>query len=270
MSDDRQDPPADDATRPLPRPPDDATGRLPAADRTAPLPADRPPAGGTSPVDATARQEPVDATRPLPPAGGSPPPGATDAPVWSGRAGVPAARAGDPGEPAEWYAEEQRGRRWWTPILLGVLGLVLLGLVGAGIWLALRAVDTSSDGTPTPPPTAVPTTGAAPTTAPPSTPPTTGPPTTPPTTAPTTEPAGIPVPPLVGLSQETAEALLGRLGLSSRVQTRESDRPPGTVLSTDPGAGQTVSPGDEVTLVVAAEPSVSPSGTATPTGTPTG
>ncbi|WP_420118921.1 PASTA domain-containing protein [Micromonospora sp.] len=269
MSDDRQDPPADDATRPLPRPPDDATGRLPAADRTAPLPADRPPAGGPSPVDATARQAPVDATRPLPAADG-PPPGATDAPVWSGRAGVPPARADDPRESAEWYAEEQRGRRWWTPILLGVLGLVLLGLVGVGIWLVLRAVDTSSDGTPTPPPTAVPTTGAAPTTAPPSTPPTTGPPTTPPTTAPTTEPAGIAVPPLVGLSQETAEALLGRLGLSSRVQTRESDRPPGTVLSTDPGAGQTVSPGDEVTLVVAAEPSASPSGTATPTGTPTG
>ncbi|MEV0939046.1 PASTA domain-containing protein [Micromonospora wenchangensis] len=266
MSDDRQDPPADDATRPLPRPPDDATGRLPAADRTAPLPADRPPAGGPPPVDATARQEPVDATRPLPPADGTTRPEPAGTPVWSGRAGVPPPRAVDPREPAEWYAEEQRGRRWWTPILLGVLGLVLLGLVGVGVWLALRAVDSPSDGTPTPPPTAVPTTGAAPTTAPPTTPPTTRPPTTPPTTAPSTGPAAIAVPPLVGLSQETAEALLGRLGLSSRVQTRESDRPPGTVLSTDPEAGQRVLPGDEVTLVVAAEPSASPSGTATPTG----
>ncbi|MEU7978922.1 PASTA domain-containing protein [Micromonospora sp. NPDC049081] len=244
MSDDRQEPPADDATRPLP----------PA----------RPGAGG--PPDATARQEPADATRPLPPVGGGP----AGSPVWSGRAGVPPPRPDEPREPAEWYGEDQRGRRWWTPILLGVLGLLLLGLVGAGIWLALRAAESPSDETPTPPPTAPTTT--APTRAPTTSAPTTAAPTTPPTTPPTTGPAAIAVPPLVGLSQETAENLLGRLGLSSRVQTRESDRPAGTVLSTDPGQGELVSPGDEVTLVVAAEPTASPTGagTATPTASPTG
>lgn len=215
----------------------------------------------------------MDATRPLPPTAGTTPAETVGSPVWSGRAGVPPPRSDDAGEQAEWYGDEQRGRRWWTPILLGVLALLLLGLVGVGIWLALRAADSPSDGTPTPPPTAVPTTGAAPTTAAPTTAaPTTVPPTTPPTAAPTTGPAGIPVPPLVGLSQETAETLLGRLGLSSRVQTRESDRPPGTVLATDPDRGELVSPGDEVTLVVAAEASASPTGagTSTPAVSPTG
>ncbi|MEU1752197.1 PASTA domain-containing protein [Micromonospora matsumotoense] len=265
MSDDRQESPADDATRPLPRQPDDATRQLPPA---------RPGSGGSPvglppPSDPTARQEPVDATRPLPPAGAEPSDPA-GSPVWSGRAGVPPPRADDPREPAEWYGEEQRDRRWWTPILLGVLALLLLGLVGVGIWLALRAADSPSDGTPTPPPTVVPT--ATPTSAPTTAAPTTGPPTTPPTTPSTTGPAGIAVPPLVGLSQETAENLLGRLGLSSRVQTRESDRPPGTVLATDPEQGELVTPGDEVTLVVAAEATASPtgSGTATPTASPTG
>ncbi|MEU1884265.1 PASTA domain-containing protein [Micromonospora rifamycinica] len=246
MSDDRREPPADDATRPLP----------PGGDATRPL----PPTG--------------DATRPLPPGGGTTGAGAAGPPVWSGRAGVPPPRDADARDAAEWYGEDPRGRRWWTPILLGVLGLVLLGLVGVTGWLVLRAPGSSSDGTPTPPPTAGSTTGVAPTSATPSTAaPTTGPPTTPPTTASTTGPAGIPVPPLVGLPRETAQTLLGRLGLSYRVLTRESDRPPGTVLATDPERGEMVSPGDEVTLVVAAGPSASPTGTggtATPTATPTG
>ncbi|KWV34527.1 PASTA domain-containing protein [Micromonospora rifamycinica] len=214
-----------------------------------------------------------DATRPLPPTGGTTGAGPAGPPVWSGRAGVPAPRDADARAAAEWYGEEPRDRRWWTPILLGVLALVLLGLVGLASWLVLRAVGSSSDGTPNPPPTAVPTTGVVPTTvAPSSAAPSSGPPTTPPTTAPTTGPAGVPVPPLVGLSQEAAQTLLDRFGLSYRVLTRESDRPPGTVLATDPQRGELVAPGDEVTLVVAAEPSASPTrtATATPTVSPTG
>ena len=61
------------------------------------------------------------------------------------------------------------------------------------------------------------------------------------------------MPPLVGLPQATAERLLDRLGLSYRVQTRPSDRPPGTVMATDPEAGDAgVDRASEVTLVVAA------------------
>ncbi|MFJ6196856.1 PASTA domain-containing protein [Micromonospora sp. NPDC092111] len=265
MSDDRQEPPADE-TRPLPRS-DDATRPLPRSDgpsrpsptddATRPLPA--------HPHDPSHPSPSGDATRPLPPTGGAAHAEPTGAPVWSGRAGVPPPRPAEPGEPAEWYGEEQRGRRWWTPILLGVLALLLFGLLGTGLWLALRAADSPPDETP--PPTVAPTTGGAPTTGAPTTAaPTTGPPSSPPTTG---AAAQIPVPPLVGLSRATAQTLLGRLGLSYRVATRESDQPPGTVLATDPGTGELVSPGDEVTLVVAAAASPSPTPTGTRTGTPT-
>ncbi|MGC5018766.1 PASTA domain-containing protein [Micromonospora sp. DT47] len=208
MSDDRQEPPADDATRPLPPPEDAATRQGPAGP-----------------------------------------------PVWSGRAGVPPPRPADYREPAEWYGEDQRGRRWWMPILLGILALLLLAVLGTGIWLVVRAAeDTGPEPTsPTPLPTSAPVTTAAPTT----TAPTTEPPSTPPTTA----GARIPMPPLVGLSRTRAQAVLDRFGLSYRVVTRSSDQAPGTVIGTEPDAGELVRPDEEVTLVVAAAASPSPSTT---------
>ncbi|MFF5172421.1 PASTA domain-containing protein [Micromonospora sp. NPDC000089] len=246
MSDDRQEPPADDATRPLPR------GDQPGADPTRPLPhpagqpADQQPLDATArhePLDATARHEPVDATRPLPPdAAGTPPPAP---PVWSGRAGVPVPRPADYREPAEWYPDDQRGRRWWLPILLGILALLLVAVIGTGVWLVLRSArDDAPTPTPPPVPTSAPVTSAAPTT----TAPTTEPPSSPPTT---TAAARIPMPALTGLSRTTAQSLLDRLGLAYRVQTRPSDQPAGTVIETDPAAGEPVARGDEVTLVVA-------------------
>ncbi|MEK8108796.1 PASTA domain-containing protein [Micromonospora sp. M12] len=63
-------------------------------------------------------------------------------------------------------------------------------------------------------------------------------------------PVEVPVPPLTGLPQATAEGLLDRLGLTYRVVYGLSELPPGTVVSTEPGAGTLVSTDDEVLVVV--------------------
>jgi hypothetical protein len=230
MSDDREDPPPDDATRPLP-----------------------------DPAEGTPRGEPVDPTRPLPPSGDAtrrePPTPA----VWSGRAGVPPPRPMEYREPAagEWYGEEQPGRRWWTPILLGVVALLLLGLLGGGLWLATSTDDgTDPEASPSARPTSAPATTGAPTTGATSAEPSTAPP--------STVPDEVPMPPVVGLPRAAAERILDRLGLDHRVETRESDRPAGTVVATDPEAGEPVPAGGVVTLVVAAPPATTP-GTAGPT-----
>ncbi|CCH22173.1 PASTA domain-containing protein [Micromonospora lupini] len=290
MSDDRQEPPAgepeDDRTRPLPPPggnrpqspeptgsPDETMpidraasgGRGGSPDETMPI--DRAASGGrggspdeTMPIDRTASGQPGDRTARMPVERSTTPP-------WSGRAEV---RAPRPAEPApDWYVEEQGGRRWWMPILWGVLALLLAGLLGAALWVVLTARDDDSDdpATPSAPPpsaTAAPS-SSAPTSAAPSS-------ATPSSPAATTEEVQIPVPPLTGLTQTTAEGLLERLGLSYRVVYRPSELPPGTVVSTDPEAGTTVRTDEEVLLVVSqARPSsgTSPTGPS-PTVTTTG
>jgi hypothetical protein len=223
MSDDRQEPPAGNAD-----------------DRTAPQ----------EPVadDRTARQEPVAGEPPSPPDRTAPlPPAERPGPApWSGRAEVPPPRPADYREPAgtEWYAEEQRGRRWWMPILLGILALLLLGLIGAAVWLGLRSANgPTPEESPTPGPTSAPATTSAPTSAAP----TTQPPSTPPTSA----VAQVPMPPLVGLPRAAAQAILDRLGIDYRIESRPSDRAPGTVIGTDPGVGVPVPRGQQVTVVVA-------------------
>lgn len=230
MSDDRQEPPAGDA------------------DATRALPPERPTAGDTAGTPSGHRPaSDSNATAPLPPT----------APAWSGRAGVPTRPAAYQEPGGEWYAEEQAGRRWWMPILLGILALLLIALIGLGVWLALRA----SQRTPGPAPslTAVPTsasrTSAAPTTSPPTTPP-----------SPTS--VAVPMPPLVGLPESEARAILDRLGVDYRVRNRESDRPAGTVIETDPAAGEPIRAGDQV-LVVVAERTAPTTHAGTPTPSPT-
>ncbi|MEV7329922.1 PASTA domain-containing protein [Micromonospora sp. NPDC093244] len=294
MSDDRQEPPAgepdDDRTRPLPpadRPepppaapdetaplnraasPDETApmNRAAPPDETAPMNRAAPPGGPdatvpsdqTMPIDRSGPSQPADRTARMPVERSNPAP-------WSGRAEV---RPPRPAEPAgDWYAEEQSGRRWWLPILWGVLALVLVGLLGAALWVVLNARDNDRDdpgSTPSPPPgsatSAVPT-SAAPTSASPSS----ASPSSPP---PSSEPAEVPVPPVAGLPQATAEGLLERLGLSYRVVYRPSELPPGTVVGTEPEAGATVSDGEDVLLIVSqARPSTG-SGTTTPGRTAT-
>ncbi|SBT53459.1 Stk1 family PASTA domain-containing Ser/Thr kinase [Micromonospora narathiwatensis] len=241
MSDDHQEPSAGDAdaTRPLsfrPASGDDADAtRAADPDATRAVPGPGGPAG----------RDPVDVTRPLPGGGGPAVPAA-----WSGRAGVPPPRPAGYAEPGtEWYAEEQADRRWWMPILLGVLALALIALIGLGGWLSLRATERDPGPAPTSPavPSTAPETSAAPTTTAPSTSPATTPPSTPPATTATP----VAMPPLVGLPEATARALLDRLDVPYRVERRTSERPAGTVIESDPAAGQPVAPGDEVTIVVA-------------------
>ncbi|GAB3055025.1 PASTA domain-containing protein [Micromonospora schwarzwaldensis] len=259
MSDDRQEPPADDADATRALPPDRSPGGDVDATRAMP----RNAAGSGEDVDAT-RAMPrnaagaggdADATRPLP--GGAPRPldaTSRQEPVggaaWSGRAGVPPPRSAAYPEPgAEWYGDEQAGRRWWMPILLGVLALILVGLIAAGVWLALRAADRDSGpGTPSAAPSAsAPASATSASATPTSASPSSSPSGTPPTTA-----VEVPMPPLVGLPESAARTVLDRLGVDYRVQRRPSDRPAGTVLATDPEAGYAVGEGERVTLVVAA------------------
>ncbi|MFE9956251.1 PASTA domain-containing protein [Micromonospora sp. NPDC005299] len=304
MSDDRQEPPAEDpdATRALPP---DRSGAAPDATRATPQDADatrampRDPAGGGD-ADATramprepagggdaeatramprnpAGGEDVDATRPMPRgdggAGARRPIDATTrsepvSPAWSGRAGVPPPRpAGYPEPGSEWYTEEQASRRWWMPILLGILALLLIALIGLGVWLALRAAD--RDAVPGLSPSAVPTTAPRTSATPSTAAPSSSPPSSPPTT---TAAAEVPMPPLVGLPESAARAALDRLGVDYRVRYRTSDRPAGTVIDTSPGAGEPVAEGDRVTIVVAkaADPTTdAPTTTPPPTATGT-
>ncbi|SCL15970.1 PASTA domain-containing protein [Micromonospora inyonensis] len=151
---------------------------------------------------------------------------------WSGRAEVPPPRSVRQEAPGEWYVEEQGDRRWWMPILVASVALTVLATLGLGLWLVVR---TGSDGTP-----------RAPLPSPSPAPPTAGPP----TTGAATTPARVPMPDLVGLPRSAAEAALDRLGLGYRSELRRSGRPAGTVIGTEPQAGERVPLGTDVTLVV--------------------
>ncbi|MEU4566066.1 PASTA domain-containing protein [Micromonospora sp. NPDC023956] len=217
----------------------------------------------------------------IPPSDGSPPPRGRDgagraesaaagdptrvrpAAVWSGRAEVPPPRSlRQPETPTDWYDEEHGDRRWWMPILVASVALAVLAVLGLGLWLVVRS---GPGGTPSAP---LPSPSAEPPTAGPSTPPGTGVATT---------PARVPMPDLVGLPRSVAEATLDRLGLGYRSELRTSGRPAGTVIGTEPQAGERVPLGTDVTLVVSeggdpVRPSTAvptPSPTPAPTRTPT-
>ncbi|MEN3613319.1 PASTA domain-containing protein [Plantactinospora sp. ZYX-F-223] len=235
-----------------------------------------PPPSGAGPDDATRVGEPIgqpgaaDATR----TGDTVrQPGAADAtapipprePAWSGRAGVPPRGSAPPRQPQpDWsYDPEPDDRRWWMPILVGTVAVILLGVLVVAGWAIVDSARRDTPRSPSP----VLTTPAAPTA------PTTGPPTTaastPSATPSVTTGAPVLLPPLVGLSQQEAVAELGRLGLVALIEPRISARPPGTVLDTEPSTGTEVEPGSEVILVVAEPPTSLPTTPPGPTG-PTG
>jgi cytoskeletal protein RodZ len=216
------------------------------------------------PTAVTPRAPGRDSTSIMPPVGGDASWGAAEAP-WSGRAEV---RPPRPGEYTsnDWATEppsEPRGK-WWMPIVIGIVGLLLLALLGWGIWLIARAQGNDDD-TPAPVTTA---TAPAPTATRPTTPPTSAAPTTQQTTTEPT-PSAVTIPALRGLSQDEARQALSRRGLSSRLRFLSStDAPPGTVIDSDPAEGQEVPPDTVVTLVIAAEPRTSSSPSATATNQP--
>jgi PASTA domain len=224
----------------------DETGRLGGPEETA-----RFAPGGAAPPDRTAQMPPV-----------GPQPGEPRA--WSGRASVPP--VGPPVRETtavEWGpGEAPPSRAWWLPILVGIVALLLLAVLGYGLWLIANSRD-EVPVTPSPSPSAVPSpsvqtpTSAAPTTESPS----------------PTRPERVEVPEVVDLPLPVARAALEQAGLRYRVEYRESDRPAGRVLESNPESGEEVQPGSEVTLIVAESPDnppTTPPATDTPGPTLTG
>jgi hypothetical protein len=236
----------------------------PAGDATVVSPSSPPPSDGTA-----AMPPPSDGTAVMPAAD-------RDAPesVWAGRAEVrPPRPLGPDDTAADWIPapSEPRGR-WWMPILVGFVALILLGLIIWGFYLIAQNLG-DGDETPTPPATmSAPPVSVAPTATSTTTQPTTTPPTTTPATTEPTGPTEVTVPALVGLSRAEAQQALERRGLSFREILRRSDAAPGTVIDSDPAEGQQVPPDTQVTLVVAARPATTtptaPATTTTPPGAP--
>jgi hypothetical protein len=226
----------EDATAVHPGMPDDATARLPGPDdRTAPLPG-------------------ADSTSVLPPAD-----------TWQARAEVPRAgtTAVGPAVGTEWeQAPTEDGGRWWMPIVVGLVALLLLGVLGYGVWLIAGAGDDDQ-------PAVTPTATVAPTSAAPS--PTPSPTGAEPTTAPPAEPQTVAVPDLRGTELADARERLDGLGLPYRLEFRESTEvEEGSVIETDPPGGSQVEPGTEITLVVARPPRQTQAPPTSPVTTPTG
>jgi hypothetical protein len=193
-----------------------------------------------------------DATRQLPPTGRADDADATQvADAWTGRAEVrgptPAA------DTEEWIdqGEPEPGRRWWLPILLGLLAILLV----FGAVAAFVALSNNSGGGPNPTPTP---SHPAPTSAAPS--PTSAPPSPSPSSAPPSA-ATVIVPETSGDTQAVATGKLQALGLVVHTQTQEDPvATPGTVLGTVPTAGTEVPTGSDITLIIAkALASASPS-----------
>jgi len=177
--------------------------------------------------------------------------------VWSARAGVRPRRPGygDDSTSTDWaLPDDEPHGKWWTPIAVGIIALLLLSLLGWGIYLIAQS---RGDDAATPEVTASPAAPA--TTQPSSAPPITEPPSQP--ASPPTTPSDVTVPALKGLSSAEARGALDRKGLNYRLRFVTSDSPAGTVIDSDPAEGQQVPADTVITLIIAAEPTAS----ATPT-----
>lgn len=232
MAEERQ-PPHDepDQTRghqPPPDEPDQPRAHQPAAEE----PAERPAV--------------ADATQMLPPPMGE---------RWSARAGV---RPSQPPGYLEAYQQQtqayppeavaadeyaDRRRRWWAPALVAVIALVLLGMLGLGIWLILQALERPGGPSPLPAPTTS-SSASASASASPS-----------PTAQPSPKPSPTPmvaVPQVVNVPLADAQAALDRAGLKSQVVERpDGNARPNTVVAVAPAPGTEVPVGSTVTLYVA-------------------
>ncbi|GLY07286.1 hypothetical protein Acsp01_76650 [Actinoplanes sp. NBRC 101535] len=197
--------------------------------------------------------------------------------VWTGRAGVRPPRPGTADydtEPdwADTLPSEPSGR-WWAPIAVGTLALLLLGLLVVGVVLIVQNAGGGTE-SPSPTPTlATTTTGDGAETDPTGTVSTPAPQIT---TTPTTEPASteVTVPALRGMPLADAQAALDRTGLRNRVIRIPSDAEPGTVIDSDPAEGRQVPSDTRVTLVVASEqtsePTTAPTASAASSPSPAG
>jgi hypothetical protein len=208
-------------------------------DETAPL--ERPGTGDETEIwqDETTRLTPEDLARPASDPGGTViMPTGSEAPAWSGRAGVPVPPGGLRDSAPYQQGEPPQPRTWWTPFLLGLLALGLVGIVVLAAIL-INQNRPSPKPTPTTTPAPQPTTPAPATTA--ATP--TGP------ASPTFQLAQVPAN-LVGMTQDDAIAALDAVGLAYSLEFKVSDKPKGTVISTSPESGKLVPVNSVVKLVI--------------------
>ncbi|HEX6682835.1 MAG TPA: PASTA domain-containing protein [Candidatus Limnocylindrales bacterium] len=236
--------------------PQDATERLTPED----LPAPQDATERLTPEDLIRPMAPPDATERFTPVGGAdetsviPQSGA-----WSGRAGVPApqssGRLRDSAPYTQQIPQPGQQRPWWTPVLLGLVAVGLLGaLILAAYWM--NRENPAPVESPAPSAVVVPSPTPEATTAPPTTQPATP-----------TAPQAVPVPRLVGLTQDQATTQLDQLGLAYRFEYRQAPAPEGTVVESRPGQGEMVPLQTTVTLVISTGQDPEP--TPTPTPTPT-
>jgi hypothetical protein len=175
---------------------------------------------------------------------------------WAARAGVPPAGVD---EEEEWVPTEEPGSPWWLPLVLGIGGLVLLALVGLGVYLAFHnrgnpapVVSTSPSASPSPTPSPTPSLNLSPT----------------PSLIPSA--ATVALPDLRNVALADAQATLSQLGLNATVVDQPDNAVPvGTVIAMDPPPGTPVAVGSTVTLTVAVAPSPTPSLTPSNTVSPT-
>jgi hypothetical protein len=145
------------------------------------------------------------------------------------------------------------GRSWFTPVIVGIVALVLAAGLGVGVYLIYEA--TRNNPPETGPSGAV--TSAAATTAAPSSPPPSASPSPSPSVS---TPGWVPIPAVRGETEQSARDTLTTLGLTVVVQRRvDPSVEPGRVIDTDPPAGAAVPAGSTVTLFVASAPPPSPS-----------
>jgi hypothetical protein len=243
-----------------PPPPDDSVPE--ASDEE---PAETPPASAETEYfrpdeDETTRLTPEDLVRPgavnpAEPGGTVIMPSGSEAPAWSGRAEVPVPpvvpgglRDSAPHQPGE----PPPPRTWWTPVLLGMIALGLVGIVVLAAWLINRNSTPAPKPTPTSTPAPQPSITTAPTTA------------APPTASPTATVQLVQVPgDIVGMTQDDATAALDKVGLAYSLEFQESDKPKGTVISSSPAPGKLVPAQSTVKLLISLG-SESPSASPTP------
>ncbi len=226
----------------------DETRAMAAADDTALLAQDS--AAETTVYRAVRETEATTVYRPA--AGNDP--WAEEEPIWAGRAGVRTAGPGGAG--TEWVPEppDGTGARWLTPVLVTIVALVLLGLLGWGIYLIVQNSSNEPE-SPAPAvtvPAAVPSAATGPAREPPSPAATSA---TPSSTPPST-PSDVAIPALRGLSLNEARAALSRTGLSYRLRfVATTEAPPDTVIASDPAEGTQVPADTVINLILADEPS---------------
>jgi PASTA domain-containing protein len=184
-------------------------------------------------------------------------------PRWSARAQVPTRTQPDEPEAGPFWAP---GSGPLMPVLITLAVLVLLGLLGLGLWLLLSGNQPGPSPSPTLPAvtSAPPATTAKPTTAPATTAPATSAPPT------STAPALVTIPDLHNQPAADALAALTGLGLQPvQVDQSSTEVGAGKVIGTDPAAGGKVAPGTSVQVFVSTgpPPSPSPSPTASPSST---